>query len=589
MSMKLSGGPAAEQPVFAIREIEIANVGGIRSSLSVAFHELHTPTLFYGGNGVGKTTLLEAASLLGHVPCLPIQEWNGSVTASLLRRSLGEAGAEATWWGDALPKSGEDARSYMTRFLEEVQPYGYGAIRLEVNNRGLNEFVILVRPTGAQAPTLTAPLSRREGSGEEDDVHLEESFVVVRFDDASGFTRLNEQLFRGRTFFVGNQYVSADSLLERRHIDLSTVTGSRRVSYVNTDLNDFGRGRDLRESPKMLKEDFDKQVRQRFEAPFQGRDYHAKGRLNSYLAMILPGSPGNYSDARAVGDGLQIDTFALDEHGKTDFWATRGDAGGKFRPNFLSAGENEVLFLLLMCLENSSDPDRDVFGVLLLDEPDLHLATASRIRFFRAISDICSPGTQAVLASHSESSMHAFTRPFSGRISQRVRVLYVFRDANGDRQTRAIHDPKYIGALSPVRYRIGGIKRRIERPISPHYGSWLRRSAVSGWSWVMTAVVLAMAGAAGLAVVNDILDVFGVLEFDEVEWIHRRVRTVYLVGGACALVYLVLAVATLIERLVARKSKHEFGTRSWLVGLGFAVLTGSTVRLVWLLGEWLLT
>lgn len=591
--MKASGLP------FRIAEVEIACLGAFPNGLAVGFDDLESPTLLYGGNGVGKTTLLEAASLVGHLPCIPVLAPDGSVAESLLRRvvegsteiavATGRDRPGGRWWSGLTPEPTEDPSSYLRRFRKHLTTSGHSAVRLKVHNGETIELVVLIRggehdADGESRPILTPLLSRRDGSGHEfeDDLSLENDLLVARTSSVSAFNLLNDQLFRGRTFSIAGKHHSGDELASRSEYLVGT-TGKRRVAYVNTDLNDFGRGNDLRESPKMLGAAFEEQFGQRIRLSFVNGQYENKEALNGHLDRVLPGSSKHYSDALALSDGLRVDKFSRTDEGIV-FKASRG--AKQYRPQTLSAGENEVLFLFLMCLANATGADSDEHGILLLDEPDLHLATASRARFFREIEKICGDRTQAVIASHSESSLIAFgsgARHLGRRLSRRALVLYAFEPAPGVKDVSAVYDPRYLGALRGMpKVRPAMTRLWIEGSVSPHYGGPVWRALIGVWAWLLTLVVYLMVVVAGLAVLNDILDALGVFDWrTRVESVHAGVLDAYRVGALFLAGHLVLWAAIMIERGLARRWQHPARGRTWVSVVLLTLLGGVASSAIW--------
>ena len=155
------------------------------------------------------------------------------------------------------------------------------------------------------------------------------------------------------------------------------------MSYINTDLNDFGRGNDLRESPKHLRDTMSEQLVERLRAEFDEHgNYVGFRELSAIVSEVLPTDHRHYSDAHAVGDGLEIDGLTLRADGRVVLSWKRGETKVQ-RGNFLSAGENEVLFIVLMCL--LARGTNDDAGIVLLDEPDLHLANAAKRIFYQRI------------------------------------------------------------------------------------------------------------------------------------------------------------------------------------------------------------
>ena len=77
-----------QAPPFGVSYIRISNVGAI--------DDLHINLLsrsllsIYAGNGIGKTTILECLSLIGHLPCFPSLCVGGKFEDSELDRHFGK-------------------------------------------------------------------------------------------------------------------------------------------------------------------------------------------------------------------------------------------------------------------------------------------------------------------------------------------------------------------------------------------------------------------------------------------------------------------------------------------------------------------
>jgi hypothetical protein len=78
----------------------------------------------------------------------------------------------------------------------------------------------------------------------------------------------------------------------------------------------------------------------------------------------------------------------------------RGDGSSNVDVSFLSAGENEVLFVFLVSI-NACLNKQWGNSILLLDEPDLHIANSARLRFFTELLKYTLGSCQLVMCTHS--------------------------------------------------------------------------------------------------------------------------------------------------------------------------------------------
>jgi hypothetical protein len=167
-------------------------------------------------------------------------------------------------------------------------------------------------------------------------------------------------------------------LLGKRKRDISFSTPLGLVAYWNTDLNNFGRKNDVRESVKDLGTDFYSVMRERLgldisKAKHNSRKNKARRKeLNAALEKALP--------ARSISGGSRLNAISISqlysEKNKTCIETARPGLSGR-SVDFFSAGENEAftLYLLLIWMPIAN-------SILLFDEPDLHVSTYYGKEFF---------------------------------------------------------------------------------------------------------------------------------------------------------------------------------------------------------------
>ena len=431
-------------PGFHIRECEVLNLGSIDHVLLNLSSSKASLSVLLAANGVGKTTALEALSLVGHLPCFPIQ-YADKKSPSLLRLASNGTTHTAERLQDLLteiPLAGITAGNWLKHFRSKDR-LDIGAVRFVVWDRDnpatstsdnsdtqtyACEFIVLVQSRDIdQTPTLTRLLSREHDEQLVPDVNLDTSFLILvetKEAHSQSFIQLLQRIARGRTYYLDtNEHRALSDMPNFAALDMPADGPSRHVSYVNTDLNDFGRGNDLRESPKNIATSFSPEFARRLRLPFDETSngkYRYLGDLNRRLVDILGGLHGSHSDPFAVTSPLQLKVFRLSSPGVIEVLANRG-FGRDFSVEFFSAGENEVFFLLLMCQSFGSSDDSG--GILLLDEPDLHIANPMKLSFFRALIETCGKETQLVMCTHSAVAVSAVNK-LKGSLSSYVRVMY---------------------------------------------------------------------------------------------------------------------------------------------------------------------
>jgi hypothetical protein len=161
--------------------------------------------------------------------------------------------------------------------------------------------------------------------------------------------------------------------------------------YLNTDLNDFGRGRDVRESVKDIFGDFIGEWIDRLGINFaevdlrpedkdivRRREFKQTGPLQEKLNTILnPSIWRNHDEfilktCAAYQDGAQ--------RWRPDIEVERHNKKKPVKLDFLSAGENECFFIFMYLLGTNINN-----SICLLDEPDLHLSQFSKKPFYEGL------------------------------------------------------------------------------------------------------------------------------------------------------------------------------------------------------------
>lgn len=576
-------------PGFSIRRIEIVNIGTI-DRLSVDLGQSQSCDFLFSANGIGKTTLLEAMSVLGHIPCFPVQG-SDKLRQSVLHRFTEKPCVPNAFSDllDQVPIASQQLDAWMSRFAEAKLPFG--AIRFDIRDRTLSaeppgnfsehscDFVVLVRPRSeVETPALTWALSRDRSSCLNDDPKptpdylLAEHFLVLHdkpLDSNTDFDRLELRIARGRTFSQdGVHHVSLKDIAVQQYKE-DLVGEKRCITYINTDLNDFGRGNDLRESPKYIRESLLREVLDRFQVPFDSAGNYAHlAALNSLVGDILAMFTYHYSDVYATQNSLTISSF-LRNGDEVDFKAKR-DHGRPFTIDFLSAGENEVFFLILMCQVFALREGAE--SIVLLDEPDLHIANPMRGRFFDAIFEICESKVQLVSCTHSPIAIDML-RTYGLKPANCARVLYRrYTDDEANRTELAVaYDPRFLSKLWSVTSGSGGsVALWIKNKLMTLTGFWRPPMGPEQFRKIAgSALTLASisAGVAALYIIPIIIlnDIFNVTE-------EKRVDLLF--------VELVIFPDNLVKTLLVKETVTQIhdSVRSFLVKMLLTVVALAIVR-----------
>lgn len=440
-------------PAFGVSKIRIRNIGAI-DDLSLELKEKSFLAIC-AGNGVGKTTILEAISLIGHLPCFPTLSRQALlIEPSLIEKAWGQLRADDQYSGridmNALESSGVDG--LIDKKFEFGSNHNFGVIDYclfdtQTENLRTFEFSLLVHSPAYASPgrpRLTEILSRGDPdtatpqgcSSFCDDRFLSSCGLVIFDEDLQGgnFQTLIDQLAKGRTFHRGD----VDGLHEEAaEIHPDRPIAEQRacaVSYVNTDLNDFGRGNDLRESPKDLTRSFGSEMIARLRIEFAGaggeENFLHFVELKERSERILEEPPYAFSSSFVVPNTFRLTSLRLTNTNFGDpskigakFGIERGHGGKRYEASFLSAGENEVLFVLKMAI-NLAKNSRLGNGILLLDEPDLHIASYCRKKFFKELLGICrTNGVQLIMSTHSAAFVDTLAE-FGIKKEQSVQVIF---------------------------------------------------------------------------------------------------------------------------------------------------------------------
>ncbi len=434
-----------------INELTIRHLKSV-DSIKLKFKPKKGIALIYGQNGVGKTTILEAVSLLGHLATMRRIEMDGagktniqeSFFLDLLRRGIlhGEQvyrdalqgfcsieGAFSQIRGHIEKSEGKTETLDKILFESEL-PKSFGAIikcRIIPNasrpDREL-EFYIYFRRVDPESPekpegevddenllSITQALGRKTY----DDLRMNNTFALIyrKGDDEDEINSVLKQLVHSCPFTVPDDgSKTGRSYLILKHTDHKEDTSLGYAFYLNTDLNDFGRMKDVRESVKDIQGDFVEEWVNRLGISFDVSldefnpdrlEFRKKDDLEKAMNEVLRPSAWY-----RVWDTSRRGVFKLSiceiDKGKIKLKVKREGHIEPLKVDYLSAGENECFFIFMyllgMSIRNS---------ICLLDEPDLHLTNSSKKPFYNSLYRLLRQNNcQVIVATHSG---FAYTMP----------------------------------------------------------------------------------------------------------------------------------------------------------------------------------
>jgi hypothetical protein len=236
------------------------------------------------------------------------------------------------------------------------------------------------------------------------------------------------------------------------------------VTYWNTDLNDYGRKNDLRESVKNFA-NAHPELSERLKLPFDSQTgaFLRLAELNEVLGRVVLAGEG----PDGVQDKFEITTFKCLPT-ETTIRVRRGERDSGPPQDHLSAGENESFFIFSLAL------GLPLHGsIVLLDEPDLHLAVLAKAPFYRALYALAENAT-LVVATHTPFAIKAEWR-------DRIEPLHLSStDRRGSQEVvRVSWSKEFATALSDRYLDVAVTTLSVAGPLGRRCG-WISGLVVAG-------------------------------------------------------------------------------------------------------------
>ncbi|MCU1264385.1 MAG: hypothetical protein JWM21_703 [Acidobacteria bacterium] len=544
-----------------IRKLHIKNLKSIEN-LELNFDEETEVTLLYGNNGVGKTTILEAISLIGHLSSMrriavpdalkKVAESKYERNSLFLERHNAQTNLPTESNAFDILKTNLAGSQNLESWFADFREPGAAAIYYEIKpERPLLSDTICFYIYFKQSPhSITQALSKKSS----DDMEMNDLFAVVfsgsRDPDNAGshckdIDWLIEHFYKNTSHYVkvdGDDAGDTSLISKKPPIeDAHSI-----VSYINTDLNDFGRKNDVRESVKDILSDFGPEMLGRLALPFDGGDsggeFHFKDDLNILLSEVI-------KDYTRVPQSEEQPLFKM-----TEIYCARPSPSAPYevslkaqrfgegpeRLDHMSAGENECffIFMLLLGLPIGS-------SIVLLDEPDLHLTTYAKESFYKHVFKILQDKKcQVIISTH---SLFAYSAHKAS-----IEMLLIKREViDGVPQHSAKFDNEYFYRLNRhywrtarralevidpkkvLTYRLGMLRDTLE-------DKQRRSPGTVGVLGNLFITLIPVSFLALAAVINDVIEkFFGQSLSSHGRWIGNNFRVFYLLIIAVALYWVV--------------------------------------------------
>jgi hypothetical protein len=433
-----------------------------------------------GANGIGKTTILEHASLLGHLSVMKRAAPVGNPSLSMLIKL---SKCDIDFLGELVRGSLPEAAAPYYEFA--LARMGFAIADIASVDISAQEFVLdFTFPTITDDQLKTVLADEKEI---EKRISVSSSQIDVRLVQAL--------VAWSRPFCIDDKEVGPWSVTPRLICQKEKpewgCTGASPIFYVNTDMYEFGAGLDIRESPKHLKSKITSVLQDRLQL----LNYDARPQNGSSISDALvaeesqsllceddlkagwKGVFGNHHEFR-IGEVRCSGTTKKSRHLSWIF-----KIGDRESSEFVSSGENQALFVLAMIYGLAGSG-----SCMLMDEPELHLTFRSGSelveRIFERAQDTES---QAIIVTHlphlhrervsDVSDGWRDDQPFDYHA---IRMIYVARDGSSLDLAYDV-DAMNCAARSShedVRRLIDGLRLAKEVPILPDWNEirkWLAK------------------------------------------------------------------------------------------------------------------
>ncbi|MFC3495970.1 AAA family ATPase [Glycomyces rhizosphaerae] len=396
-----------------IRSLSIRNVKAI-PSLDIDF--TRRVSLLHGANGIGKSTILDCIALLGHIATMDQVVIEGDsvrlrppAVHAFLRShpNLTESAAARMESIAASPpprheaiRAAVEARPSIDHWYDD-QYVRTDRIRYVCDSDTTGSFTIIVAFTGSPGLTISHMLNRTRC----DDLDMAEHLVVM-FD--GGELSVEEFLsFQSTTStsLVAEPSAEPSGLRENftafHPTPAALEAEGHRVQAINTDLADLGKRDQIRESVKDLSLHFTDEVARLnlpFDQPVNTDGSRLRFRFFNELQTVISQVITDPAVRRGEGREPFLKLMSCDLiNGQPQISFKRISDDESRTNDFMSAGENECFFIFLALLGV-----HNMNGVIILDEPELHIAEYCRPAFFEKLYALAEErNCQVIVATHS--------------------------------------------------------------------------------------------------------------------------------------------------------------------------------------------
>ena len=399
-----------------------ANRGALQSVGQLTFHP--GVNVIRGPNGIGKTTILEWISLLGHISLLSQDTSPSGLPELEMTLEFTKHDKAFVDWLRKLP-AGNEIRSFFEEILSkncitnaifdsEIVLPRFININFYLNN--IDEKMLKTILVDEQNMHKSVEFSISEFISDN-----EENNQSKLTKDPEKIEKIGDIIRALNMWSRPKQVLDEKSNSKRYKITPHTLARSRQnitnyepsfapvFFYLNTDMYEFGIGLDIRESPKDIRSNINQLLMDRLQLvdPVDVRSDQ------KYFSDSV-----SHSDVLVLKDFLEVqaawdDVFNLHpltgatvkktgqgnlEIGKLedDFDWTISIANREDAAAFISSGENQALFVLSMIF-SLAQPG----SCMLLDEPELHLSFWSGSRLLEKIRQRCIDiDAQCIIVTH---------------------------------------------------------------------------------------------------------------------------------------------------------------------------------------------